>query len=407
MRHRTPQAIIIVTLVIVSIPIWFQPVQASENLAINPIRGQEQNAPGATFTMTVTGAVTGQSYAYYWAVVDPYGNNTSVSSTTIAPSPTFTLTEVYPRDFSTTAAVKFVGRYGVAIVQALGGSSYRFATAGAFDIGLTDKLFYQRTEPISIRASGYNPNDNINVNITRAGRLVPGYPKRIVADANGNVVTNWLTTANIPTGNYTVSLTGTTTRTKTPPDLQWFIINTASLTVTTIVSAAPGNVLDILTTVTMPDGTSFNQGNVAGLFSTSGQPIGGSIGLAYNQSQSKWTGKYTVRNSDPTGLWAFAATASDSYGNNGEGSTSIPVNAPPLPIPPAETPMITYWFLFAVIIAGGTILGSMGIKRKRMLPPHLQVDEKAVDVEADRVMNQDFFRSLQKQLEKKTVEKND
>jgi hypothetical protein len=347
-----------------------------------------------------------QSYTYYWAVVDPYGNNTSVSWTTIAPSSTFSLTEVYPRDFGANAAIKFVGRYGVAIFQALGGGRYRFATAGAFDIGLTDKLIYQRTEPVSIIASGYAPNDTINVNITRAQIPASGYPKRMAADTNGNVAINWRTTSSIPTGNYTVSLNGTITRAKNPPDSQWFIINAAALTVTTAVTATPGNVLDISTVITMPDGTSFNQGNVAGLFSTSGQTIGGSIGLAYNQTQGKWTGKYMLRSGDPTGLWAFTVTASDSYGNSGEGSTSIPVNPPSPPIPPPETPAITYWFLFGVIIAGGLLIGSMGMERKRMLPPHLQVDPKAVDVEADRVMNQDFFRSLQKQLEKK-VEKND
>ena len=356
--------------------------------------------------MTVTGAVTGQSYTYYWAVVDPYGNNTSVSSTTIAASSTFTLTEVYPRDFGIGAAIKLVGRYGVAVFQALG-SSYRFATAGAFDIGLTDKLFYQRTEPISIKASGYNANDKVNVTITKEWKPVPGYPKVIVADTNGNVGTNWLTTANIPAGNYTVTLVGTTTRAKTPPDSQWFIINTASLAVTTSVTTAPSNVLVISSTIKMPDGSSFNQGNVNGLFSVSGQPVGSSIGLSYNQSLDKWTGTYTVRSSDPSGLWTLAVTASDSYGNSGTGSAFTIVNAPSPPVPPPETPTITYWFLLAVIITGGIILGSMGIKRKRMLPPHLQVDTQAVDVEAERVTSQEFFKSLMKQLEKRTEDKND
>ncbi len=291
--------------------------------------------------MIVTGAVTGQSYTYYWAVVDPYGNNTSVSTTTIAPSSTFTLAEVYPKDFGTGAATKFVGRYGVAIFQAVG-TSYRFATAGAFDIGLTDKLFYQRTEPISIKASGYNANDKVNVTITRDWKPVPGYPKHIVADASGNVGTKWLTTASTPTANYTVSLVGTTTRAKTPPDSQWFIINTASLRVMTNVTTAPGNVLAISSTITMPDGSSFNQGTVNGLFSMSNQSVGGSIGLSYNQSLGKWTGKYTVGSNDPSGLWTLAITASDSYGNSGEGLAFTILNAPSPPVPPAEIPTITY-----------------------------------------------------------------
>jgi hypothetical protein len=35
-----------------------------------------------------------------------------------------------------------------------------------------------------------------------------------------------------------------------------------------------------------------------------------------------------------------------------------------------------------------------------MLPPHLQVNLKDVDVEASRFMGQDFFRSIQEQLGK-------
>jgi hypothetical protein len=33
-----------------------------------------------------------------------------------------------------------------------------------------------------------------------------------------------------------------------------------------------------------------------------------------------------------------------------------------------------------------------------MLPPHLQVDLKAVEVEASRITRQDFFKSIQEQL---------
>jgi len=37
-----------------------------------------------------------------------------------------------------------------------------------------------------------------------------------------------------------------------------------------------------------------------------------------------------------------------------------------------------------------------------MLPPHLQVDLKAVDVEAERLMRRNFFQSIREQLAKKT-----
>jgi hypothetical protein len=46
------------------------------------------------------------------------------------------------------------------------------------------------------------------------------------------------------------------------------------------------------------------------------------------------------------------------------------------------------------------MIGFTFLRRKKMLPPHLQVDMNDVDVEASRIMGQDFFRSIQEQLVK-------
>jgi hypothetical protein len=352
-----------------------------------------------TLTLTVRGAVTGQSYTLYWAVVDPHGNNFTVTTTSKAPSFNYTLTEVYPRDFGPGAGITYVGQYSVAVFQTA--PSVGLASAGQFGIGITNKLFYQRTQSVSIKAAGYKANDMVMINITRDGVFAPGFPQRVQADGSGNVVTSWITTATTLTGNYTVSLNGTTTGPKNPPDSQWFIIIPASLQVIPTVTTSD-NLLTVSTAVTEPDGTSFTRGNVTGQFSVAGTSVGGSLRLLYNLTQGKWAGSFTVQSSDPSGLWMLQVTAVDSYGNSGQGATSLVVTPPPPPPTSPQNALSSFWLLAVLAVITAAALGGFTLlRRKKMLPPHLQVDLKSVDVEAERFMRGNFFKSLQEQLAKK------
>jgi hypothetical protein len=65
--------------------------------------------------------------------------------------------------------------------------------------------------------------------------------------------------------------------------------------------------------------------------------------------------------------------------------------------------LTSFWFLALITVIGaGALIGFMFLRRKKMLPPHLQVDLKAVDVEAERLMRRNFFQSIREQLAKKT-----
>jgi hypothetical protein len=333
-------------------------------------------------------------------VSDPSGNNYTNTTTIVAPpSGNYTITEVYPRDFGVGAGLTYVGQYSVAIFQTA--PSIGLLGAGQFGIGITDKLFYQRTQLISIKAAGYKANDKVAVSITKGGIAAPGFPIHVTADGSGNIFASWITTVSTLTGNYTVSLSGTSTAPKNPPDSQWFIIIPASLDVSPVVAATSANALTISTSVTQPDGTSFSRGNVTGQFSISGTSVGAPIRLVYNQTQGKWTGSYQVQSSDPAGLWMLQVTALDPYGNNGQASTSLSVTPPPTPPPPPQNSLTSLWFLAVIAVIGvGALVGFRFLRRKRVLPPHLQVDLKAVEVEASRFMGQDFFRSIQEQLVK-------
>jgi hypothetical protein len=399
-HHRKVEAILVIMLVIFSVVGQVLPVRAAATLAISPSRTQEVGSSGVTLVLTVKGAVGGQTYQDYWAVSDPSGTNYANITTTVAPpSGNYTISEVYPRDFGAGAGLTYVGLYSVAIFQTKPTNS--LVGAGQFGIGLTDKLFYQRTQAVSIKAAGYTVNDKVTVSITKGGIAAPGFPVHVTADGSGNVFASWITTAITLTGNYTVSLTGTSTAPKNPPDSQWFIIIPASLDVSPVVAATSANALTISTSVTQPDGTSFSRGNVTGQFSISGTSVGAPIRLVYNQTQVKWTGTYQVQSSDPAGLWMLQVTALDPYGNDGQGSTSLSVTPPPAPPPPPQNSSTNLWF-FAVIaaIAASAMIGFTFLRRKKMLPPHLQVDMNDVDVEASRIMGQDFFRSIQEQLVK-------
>jgi hypothetical protein len=353
-----------------------------------------------TLVLTVKGIVGGQTYQDYWAVSDPSGNNSAITTTIVAPpSGYYTITEVYPRDFGVGAGLTYVGQYSVAIFQTA--PSTILVGAGQFGIGITDKLFYQRTQVVSIKAAGYKANDMVAVSITKGGIAALGFPIHVTADGSGNVFASWITTASTLTGNYTVSLTGTSTAPKNPPDSQWVIVIPASLGIFPVVTATPVNALAISSLVTQPDGTSFSKGNVTGQFSMSGTSVGAPIRLVYNQTQVKWTGSYQVQSSDPAGLWVLQVTALDPYGNNGQASTSLSVTPPPAPPPPPPNSLTNLWLLAVIAaIVAGALIGVAFLKRKKMLPPHLQVDLKDVEVEASRFMGQDFFRSIQEQLVK-------
>ncbi len=133
----------------------------------------------------------------------------------------------------------------------------------------------------------------------------------------------------------------------------------------------------------------------------SGTSVGAPIRLVYNQTQVKWTGSYQVQSSDPAGLWVLQVTALDPYGNDGQASTSLSVTPPPAPPPPPPNSLTNLWLLAVIAaIVAGALIGVAFLRRKKMLPPHLQVDLKDVEVEASRFMGQAFFRSIQEQLVK-------
>ncbi len=504
--HRGLQ-VILLTFLASFIALNASPVHAVEtySLAISPGRIQESNTPGTTLVLTVSNALS-QPYTFVFSVTDPTPNTKTASVSVSNTQSSFSVSVVYPRDFGGGASVNNVGTYSVSVSQTSPLVSSPVAS-GSFLVGLTDSPTYQRTFTVSILAQGYAGSELLTLSLTRLGVPVTGFPIQQPADTTGRFSFSWQVPPNLPTGNYTVSLAGTTV--KTPPDTQTFTIyptrvNIPQLTMAqsslqrslsegfsftaTYLSGVPvqsgslsiritetdgttshsasasynatlrsfaatyriplsgqvgawvgtvdvnsfddgyGNVgpsasvvhaftvqqallsvtlsinnktyttndlVVVSAAVTAPDGSTFNSGTVAGSLSRSGTPVGGQISLSYVQSQGRWVGSYTVNATSPSGLWLIQVRASDIYGNAGQGSTLSTVSVP------QQNPVFSYWFLFVLLLVGAALLVAvLFLKRRRIFRRELEVDLRAVGLEAQKIENQEFFKSVKEQLTK-------
>lgn len=403
MWYRRAQVILLALIATLSLVPGFPPVRAEAyTLTVSPSRTQETNSPGVTLSLGVTGASVPLTYTFEWIVLDPSGNTKNAIKSSVAGQSSFELSVVYPQDFGGSAAIAYVGTYAVNVAQTTPVFDPQVAV-GTFDAGLTDQTSYQRTSSVSIKATSFSPNEDVTVDISRGGSPAPGFPRNVVADAGGNLAYAWQTGASTLTGTYTVTLTGTITSPKTPADSQTFGIVAAVMNVAVSVPNAtlePGDVLALSAIVTYPDGTILSQGSVTAVLSAAARPLGNQVSLLYDPNQGKWTGGYTVGGSDPAGVWVVQVSASDPYGNSGQSSVSALEDILPTPTP-EQNPLTSFWFLTVMGVVGAGALGFLVFKRKRIVRHQLMVDLQAVDREADRVKNQDFFKSIQDQLNRK------
>ena len=399
MEYRRAQAVVLVLLVAQLSAVVLLPAHAElYSLTISPLYTQEANSPGVELSLAVTGANPLLSYNFDWVVSDPSGNTKNTQSSQDAGLSSFTLSVVYPANFGGGAAIEFVGRYSVEVVQTSPPVFPPPTTLGNFDVGLTDKAVYVRTSAVSIRATSYGVGEDVTINVTRGGSQASGFPIHVFADSNGDVTHTWQTEPSTAAGNYTVTLYGSITPTKSPADTQTFRVDPVTLGVTVALPSAtlgPSQVLTISVNATYPDGGSPTQGAVTATISTSGFLIGSQVTLGFDQSQSRWMGGYTVKDNDPTGIWLVQVSATDPYGNTGQGSASAFASIPP----PQQSPLTSFWFLTVLGAVGvGALSGFLALRRKKTTHHQLQVDLQAVGREADRVKNQEFFRSVQRQL---------
>jgi hypothetical protein len=180
-----------------------------------------------------------------------------------------------------------------------------------------------------------------------------------------------------------------------------FIVQPGSLSVSislTNRTYTAGDTVIIHASVISPDGSPFNTGTVMASLSKANSQIG-SVPLSYVQNQAIWAGSFSVNASSPSGIWSIQVSASDAYGNAGQGSTSLLASVPPQP---SFLTSNLFLILLLVLTALGTGLGLfLMLKKRGVIRRELKVDFNAVQREVAQVENREFFKSLQDQLKKK------
>src|SRR5437879_2459297 len=206
-------------------------VHAAPSFSFKPVpaRAQEINTAQFVLILNVTGATLATNYQFTWFVTDPSGATKNKANSTTALSSSFWISLQYPRDFGTT--IVYPGNYTVSINQNLP-SSITGIAGGQFQVGLTDKLAYQRTNIVSVKATSYANNEQVTINIYQRviTNSAPGYPTTLPADSTGQFSTSWLTSLSTSSGTWTVSLTGAST-TKVVPDRQNFAVIPLNVTI--------------------------------------------------------------------------------------------------------------------------------------------------------------------------------
>jgi hypothetical protein len=180
---------------------------------------QRQEGDSAEILVNITGGKSNEPYVANITVQTP----TNASYTKLLDIPTSELgsankTIKYPDDFlsdSPNANTNFTGEYKVFFNATL-------ATA-SFNIGLTNSTEYHRFQTVDIKASGYQPEENVTLTITGENLY---YQVSLNATDEGLIhYINWSVPSDARIGTYMVNITSTSGPTvKNPPDIQNFTV---------------------------------------------------------------------------------------------------------------------------------------------------------------------------------------
>jgi hypothetical protein len=180
---------------------------------------QRQEGDSAEIVVNITGGKSNEPYVANVTVQAP--NNASCTKLLDIPASdhgSAGTTIKYPDDFrdsSPNANTNLTGEYKVFFNETL-------ATA-SFTIGLTNSTEYHRFQTVDIKASGYQPEENVTLTITGENLY---YPVSLNASDEGVIrYVDWFVPSNAQIGTYMVNITSTFKVTvKTPPDIQNFTV---------------------------------------------------------------------------------------------------------------------------------------------------------------------------------------
>ncbi len=290
-------------------------------------RIQETNSPGITFVLNVTTPLAGFNYQFSWVVTDPTGATQTTTTTLNSVPSTFTTGVTYPTDFGTTN-ITYVGEYNITVSQSSPPPTTQAATS-VFQVGLTDAKEYQRTQPVSMIAQGYKSTENITISIRSPTGNAPGFPTTRLADSLGVLAYTWTSIPpSVPIGNYTVTLTGSSTPKTGFPDTQTFLVDPANVAITqlsiTQSSLQRSQTQTFRFSATYPSTAQAKTGSAIIRIIEADGFTEHDITATYKTSVGQFQGTFQIPLSSDTGVWVASIDVggyNDGYGNIGPSSS--------------------------------------------------------------------------------------
>lgn len=314
---------------------------ASENYQVTAFPFYSQEGSTITIVLSVRNAMPSTTYSFNFSVRDPsttiWTSNPQIYIT-LAFETEFGLIILFPSpEFPCRAScpsTSLVGTYLVGITQILPSLRPNVAQTWFF-VGLTDRyLPYQRTETVSIVATGYSPSESVSIAIRTSVSLTLVYSHTVLASTGGRVNDSWYVPKNATvTEDYIVTLTGTVTS-KNPADAQSFTVQAAVMSISALSSSKTTyqrtETFSISFQPVYPSGEIANTG-LALITLTRPDRANRTLTATYNSTTQTFIATYKTTTTNQTGTWTASLPDygyDDGFGNIGP--STILTNSPQL-----------------------------------------------------------------------------
>ncbi len=317
---------LLVTLVLVVAPIPVRAAGESYSLSSSPTWAMEGNPGGVSLILAVSNAqyATPTTYAFNWTVTDPSNKTTTSTKSTLSTVSSWSQTATYLTDFG--AFLNLAGTYQVNVASVLPATNSSVRKT-QFHVGLTDSPNYQRDATVTVSGSGFVPADTVSVQITLGTTPAPGFPTSKTANASGQVILSWQTLPSTPTGTYDVSLAGTSSPAKNPPDLQNFTVYPTNTTANQIWAnmtiLARTQTIGFKFNATYLNGTPVTTGSAQLKVIDPGGATTSNIVANFDTTRQSFMASYSTNLATSLGTWKFRMSPNamdDGYGNGGPSS---------------------------------------------------------------------------------------
>ena len=269
--------------------------------------------------LNVTGALTGVNYRFAWTVRDPAGVSHNVNTQVNNAPSSFSTSINFPGSFST--SITLVGNYTGTVAQSSPCATSCPVGSEQFQVGLTNRTNYKRTDAVPIIAQGYGNQENVTLQVSESASppiLLIG----TLADSTGFLSYSWIVPPSVPTGNYVVSLTGTTV--KIILDSQTIRIDVTNTTISQLLITQSS--LQRTQTETFrflpsyPGGTPAKTGSAAIRITEADGTTTHNVTAVYKSSVNQFQATYKIPINSMVGAWVASIDIGgydDGYGNMG------------------------------------------------------------------------------------------